>query len=126
MRALAAALFRRVFLFVIINNSLTLLYLSQEQPGLGRTKRLASQHRQLPPKEGHNQRRRITVRCVCARVPRLAPNPRRRRARSRSTFTGAHLTIMADVEELAIHLLTHNKTNQVPRRCVTHLGLKCR
>ena len=29
---------------------LTLFYLSQEQPGLGRTKRLASQRRQLPPK----------------------------------------------------------------------------
>ena len=27
---------------------------------LGRTKRLASQHRQLSPKQGHNQRRRIT------------------------------------------------------------------
>ena len=40
---------------------LTLLYLSQEQPGLGRTKRPASQHRQLPPKQGHNQRRRITA-----------------------------------------------------------------
>ena len=40
---------------------LTLLYLSQEQPGLGRTKRLASQHRQLPPKQGHNQRRRMTA-----------------------------------------------------------------
>ena len=39
---------------------LTLLYLNQEQPGLGRTKRLASKHRQLPPKQGHNQRRRIT------------------------------------------------------------------
>ena len=40
---------------------LTILYLNQEQPGLGRTKRLASQHRQLPPKQGHNQRRRITA-----------------------------------------------------------------
>ena len=38
-----------------------LLYLNQEQPGLGRTKRLAFQHRQLPPKQGHSQRRQITA-----------------------------------------------------------------
>ena len=53
---------------------LTLLYLSQEQTGLGRTKRLASQHRQLPPKQGHNQRRRITTpRNLPAGVHQIVP-----------------------------------------------------
>ena len=38
-----------------------IILFSQEQPGIGRTKRLASQHRQLPPKQGHYQKRRITA-----------------------------------------------------------------
>ena len=52
---------------------LTLLYLNQEQPGLGRTKRLASQRRRLPPKQGHNQRRRIPS--IAATTKVLIPKP---------------------------------------------------
>ena len=54
--------------------------MSQEQPaGLGRTKRLASQHRQLPPKQGHNQRRSLPLELLGLRVnaTRIARDRRR-------------------------------------------------